>query len=128
MGGIFVLWKNVGERVEKLRKERNLSKSQFGKMIGVSGQYVGMIEKGTNSISVKSIVKICDMTGVSADYILFGTITPNQDITVAASLHNLSNEQIQIALDIIKKIARFINTNGGNEALIQEVLAQQLVM
>jgi len=120
-----MLWKNIGERIEKLRKERNLSKSQFGKIIGISGQYVGMIEKGTNNISVKSIVKLCGATGVSADYILFGIIEPTQDITATASLHGLSNEQIQIALDIIKKVAQFINTNGGNEALIQEVLAQQ---
>jgi len=120
-----MLWENVGKRVGKLRKERNLSKAQFGKMIGISGQYVGMIEKGRNSISVKLIVKICDATGVSADYILFGSIDSNQDIAASASLHGLSNEQIEIALDIIKKVAQFINTDGGNEALIREVATQQ---
>jgi len=120
-----MLWENVGERVSKLRKERNLSKSQFGKMIGISGQYVGRIEKGTNSISVELIVKICNATSVSADYIIFGIIGSDQEITAAASLHGLSNEQIQIALDIIKKVADFINTDGGNRALIQEVVAQQ---
>jgi transcriptional regulator with XRE-family HTH domain len=120
-----MLWENVGKRIKKLREERNLSKSQFGKMVGVTGQYIGMIEKGTHSISVKLIVKICDATGVSADYILFGVTDSEQEVTTAASLYGLSNEQIQIALDIIKRVAQFINTENGNEALIREVAAQQ---
>ena len=120
-----MLWENVGERIEKLRNERNLSKSQFGKMIGLSGQYVGMIEKGAANISIKSIVKICSATRVSADYILFGITGSELDITAITSLHGLSGEQIEIALDIIKKVAQFINTDGGNEALIREVAAQQ---
>ena len=120
-----MLWENVGERIGKLRKERNLSKSEFGKIIGISGQYVGMVEKGANSISAKLIVKICNATGVSADYILFGVIDSEQDVAAAVSLYGLSSEQFQIALDIIKKVAQFINTDGGNETLIQEVYAQQ---
>jgi len=123
-----MLWEKVGERIGKLRKERNLSKSQFGKMIGISGQYVGKIEKGINSISVDLIAKICDATSVSADYIIFGIIDTTPDIDEIASLHSLSNEQIQIALDIIKKVAQFINTSGGNDVLIQEVFAQQRIM
>ena len=121
-----MLWENIGKRVEKLRKERNLSKSQFGKLLGISGQYVGRIEKGTHSISVELIVKICDLTGVSTDYIIFGIISSEQEITVAASLYGLSNEQIQIAFDIIKKVAQFINTEDGNDALIRNVAAQQI--
>ena len=120
-----MLWQNVGERLKKMRQERNLSQSQVGKMLGISGQYVGMIEKGINSISVKLIVKICDATGVSADYILFGVTDSEQEVTTAASLYGLSNEQIQIALDIIKRVEQFIKTENGNEALIREVAAQQ---
>ena len=117
-----MLWEDVGERIGKLRKERNLSKAQFGKMLGISGQYLGRLEKGTHSISVELIVKICNATGVSTDYIILGIIGSEQEITTAASLHGLSNEQVQIALDIIKKVAEFINTDGGNNTLIQEVL------
>lgn len=118
------MWAQVGERVEKIRKGLNLSKAQFGKMIGVSGQYIGMIERGSG-LSVDSIVKICYTAGVSADYILFGMIDPAQDLVTTASLCGLSHEQIQIALDIIKKVAQFVNTEDGNEALIREVASQQ---
>ena len=122
----LILWANVGKRVKKLRNERNLSQTKFGKMIGISGQYLGMIEKGANNLSVDLIVKICDVTGVSSDYILFGIIGSEQGITAAACLDGLSDEQFEIALEIIKKVAKFIKTNGGNSILIQEIFNQDI--
>lgn len=120
-----MIWAQVGERVERIRKERKLSRAQFGRMIGVSGQYVGMVEKGRHSLSGNLIVNICHITGISADYILFGTVNPTQDPDTTVALNGISPEQIQIALDIIKKVAAFIKTEDGNEALIREVAGQQ---
>ena len=115
----------IGKRVEAIRIRLNMSKSQFGKMIGVSGQYLGMVERGRHAFSLGVIEKICMETGVSADYILFGNRLPANDTAAAAELLSLTNEQIHIALDIIKKIAAFVNTEGGNEALLQEISRQQ---
>lgn len=115
------MWEQVGKRLEKLRTDRRLSKAQFGEMIGVTGQYVGMIEKGTG-ISAESIVNICNAMNVSADYILFGNVDP---ATVTVSLKGLTHEQLGIALDILKRVAQMVNTDDGNEALIQEVMRQQ---
>lgn len=122
-----MIWAQVGKRVERVRKECSLSRSQFGEMVGVSGQYIGAVERGATGLSVNSIVRICNSTGVTADYILFGVIDPTQDAATTAALHGLSPEQIQIALDIIKKVAQFVNTEDGNEALIREVASQQQV-
>lgn len=115
----------VGERVGRIRKEHRLSRAQFGKMIGVSEQYVGMLERGAYKISVDLITKICHITGVSSDFILFGVINPLKDPTAVATLSGLSYEQIEIGLDILKRLAQLINTEDGNEALIQEVFRQQ---
>jgi transcriptional regulator with XRE-family HTH domain len=113
--------KQVGDRVKKLRTDRNLSKAQFGEIIGVSGQYVGMIEKGSG-LSAEVIVNICREIGVSADYILFGNTDP---AAVTFQLKGLTHEQIDLALDILKRVAQMVKTEDGNEALIQEVLRQQ---
>ncbi|MCL2337291.1 MAG: helix-turn-helix domain-containing protein [Firmicutes bacterium] len=120
------MWKQVGERVKELRMERELSKARFGEMIGVSGQYVGMIEKGAG-ISAESIVNICTALSVSADYLLFGNAGPANAVVSLNSLKWLTHEQLWIAFDIIKRVAQMITTEGGNEALIQEVLRQQNV-
>ena len=117
-----MFWENVGKRVRKLRNEHNLSQVELGKMLGISGQCVGKIERGKINISTKLFVKICNITGVSADYILFGIIEPNH---IAEALDGLSKEQIQIVLEIIQKVASFIRTDGGNEALIQKIFTHK---
>jgi len=123
IGGNFAMWeKQVGERVKALRKERNLSRSQFGRLIGVSEQYVGKIERGSHSITGVVIANICKITGVSADYIMFGVEDP---LEVTAALNGLSREQIGIGFDMLKRLATLVNTENGNNALIQEVLFQQ---
>jgi transcriptional regulator with XRE-family HTH domain len=111
----------VGDRVKGLRTERNLSKAQFGEMMGVSGQYVGMIEKGSG-LSADVVVNICREFGISADYLLFGNIDP---AAATVQLKGLTHEQIDLALDILKRVAHMVKTEDGNEALIQEVLRQQ---
>jgi len=113
---------NIGKRVGELRNERNLSQAEFGKMIGISGQSLGKIERGAATISVNLIDKICNVTGVSADYLLFGIIEPDH---ITEALYGLSKEQIQIVFEIIKKVAQFLNTDDGNETLIREIFARK---
>ena len=116
------MWTKVGERVGKIRTERNLTRAQFGRMIGLSEQYVGRIERGAQRISGAAIVNICNTTGVSSDYILFGVTDP---AVTAAALNGLSREQIGIGFDLLMRLAHLINTKGGNNALTHEVFLQQ---
>lgn len=115
------MWAEVGRRVGKLRHERKLSREQFGKLVGLSKQYIGRIERGDHRITGAAIVCICETMGVSADYILFGVDTT----ATADALSELSWMQIEIALDLLKRLAHLLHTERGNNALIQEVLRQQ---
>ena len=109
----------IGERIRKLRNEHNLSRRQFGKIIGISEQYLGTVEKGARGLSVDSIVRICNKMNVSADYLLLGA-----DLS-ADALDGLSQEQIEIIIDIIRKMVQFANTEDGNEVLIRQLMRQQ---
>ena len=115
-------WEEARARVGNLRRERRLTRAQFGEMIGVSGQYVGKIERGAHKLSVDLVAKICKTTGVSADYILFGVVDP---FAATSVLNDLSPTQMEIGLDILKRMVQMINTKNGNEALIQEVFRRQ---
>ena len=117
---------DIGARVQDIRENLHMSKRQFGKMIGISGQYLGMVERGNHGLSVDTVVAICEKTGVSADYILFGSAYPAGNANMPAQLAGLSSEQLHIAFDIIKKVAAFVNTDGGNELLIQEVAGKHI--
>lgn len=111
----------VGKRISDLRRDKKLTQAQLGKLLGISRQSVGKIEKGQKSPG-DLIPVMCRKIGVSADYIYFGIANPLADIEL---LTDLSSEQIEMGFDILKKLAEMINTTNGNEALIKEVMKQQ---
>ena len=64
--------KEIGQRIRKIRESMCLTKEAFAKEIGITGQYLGLIEHGQNYLSIEKLKILCDFTGLSADYILFG--------------------------------------------------------
>ena len=116
------MWEQqVGERICRLRKERNLTRAEFGELVGMSERYVGKIERGS-TITIAAIANICNKIGVSADYLIFGS--PDL-MSTAAKLSELTREQVQITLDIAVNVIKFLSTETGNNALIQEVMRQK---
>lgn len=57
---------------KNIRLNMNMTKQKMADLLGISGQYLGMIERGEGTLSVDKLKILCDMTGLSADYILFG--------------------------------------------------------
>ncbi|MBQ1728971.1 MAG: helix-turn-helix domain-containing protein [Oscillospiraceae bacterium] len=50
----------------------NLTREQFAEKLDVSVSYLAELERGRTGISVKMLIKVCHVLGLSADYILFG--------------------------------------------------------
>jgi transcriptional regulator with XRE-family HTH domain len=50
--------KNLGEHLRAVRKERGFSQQDLGERAGLSGKFVGEVERGEKSISVDSLYRI----------------------------------------------------------------------
>ena len=116
-----MLNKLVGERLKNLRREHNWTRAEAGNLLGISEQQLGRIERGSRHITVETLDKVCELTGASADYILRGIVDPVHKV---AAVNGLSNEQVQVTLDIAMNVIRFINTKNGNNALLKEAFRQ----
>ena len=57
--------KNLGERLRAVRKERGLTQERLGRRAGLSGKFVGEVERGEKSISVDSLYRIAVALEVS---------------------------------------------------------------
>jgi len=103
--------KEIGQRIRKIRESMCLTKDAFAKEIGITGQYLGLIEHGQNYLSIEKIKILCDFTGLSADFILFG-----KDLTVIKStremLTHFSDEQLISACDALKDLALYLKSNN----------------
>lgn len=60
----------LGEKLKKLRKEKNLTQQQLGEILGISPSTVGMYEQERRKPDNDIIRKYCKHFGVSADYLL----------------------------------------------------------
>lgn len=70
----------VGERIRTVREELKMNREKFSEMIDISDVFLGQIERGERSLSLKTLYKIVSFTGVSTDYILFGNDNNNSTI------------------------------------------------
>ncbi|MBE6635600.1 MAG: helix-turn-helix transcriptional regulator [Ruminococcaceae bacterium] len=67
------LLREIGLRINARRKELGLTQEQLAEKMEVSIQMISNLELGKKAIRPENLVKICDILGVSADYILRGS-------------------------------------------------------
>ena len=97
-----------GKRIKYIREnELHMNKTQLAKEIGISSQFLGLVEEGRGNLMYRSIRKLRDLSGHSADYILYGL-----DDTIINKTKELlstySDKEIETAMNIIKDISIFI--------------------
>ena len=67
------------DRIILLRNTFGYSKAAFGKIAGVSGQYIGMIENGKNDNLKQALIELISIHfKVSSEWILSGTVNKNR--------------------------------------------------
>ena len=71
---------DIGERLRSIREGMNMTREQFSEKIDITDSFLGQIERGERSLSVKTLKKVVKYTGVSADYLLFGNNSQNDTI------------------------------------------------
>ena len=97
-----------GKRIKYIREnELHMNKTQLAKEIGISSQFLGLVEEGRGNLVYRSIKKLRDISGHSADYILYG-LDDNAINKTKQLLNNYNDEEIEKAISILKDIAIFI--------------------
>lgn len=67
--------KEMGARIRARREALNMSRSELGKLLSVTGKFNADIEYGDKGVSLKNLYRLKQVLGVSADYILEGDET-----------------------------------------------------
>ena len=81
-------WK---QRLKHAREAKGLNKTEFRKLVGVSSPTVSDWEKSVDTGGIKEItgpklVKVCQVLGITADYLYSGQEAPRQPSQLADSL------------------------------------------
>lgn len=59
-------------RIRRARENLGYTREKFAEKLDVSVSYLAELERGRTGISVKMLIKVCHVLGLSADYVLFG--------------------------------------------------------
>lgn len=93
-----------GKRIKNIREnELRLNKTDLAKQIGISSQFLGLVEDGKGNLSYRSIKLLRDLTGHSADFILFG-LDDSVLNTTKIFLQRYDEKELMGALDMLKEL------------------------
>lgn len=98
-------------RIRKARENMGYTREKFAEKLDVSVSYLAELERGRTGISVKMLVKVCNLLGLSADYVLFGT-ERNADTLRADNIRRIDDKYLPL-LD--KMIAELLSLSGIEE-------------
>ena len=102
-----------GKRIKHIREdELHLNKSQLAKLIGVSSQFLGLVEEGKGNLVYRSIKYLKDISGHSSDYILYG-LDDSMIKETNEVLKKYDEKQIKAALKMLKNIGLFIKSTDA---------------
>jgi transcriptional regulator with XRE-family HTH domain len=102
----------LGDNMMLLRKKKDLSQAELGKLIGTSGDVIGRYERGDISPSIEVVSKIADALEVSVDY-LIGKTKMALDADALRRLEDiasLSDENKKFVLNMIDMALRDFKT------------------
>jgi len=74
---------NTGKKIQKLRKEYNLSQEQLAEKFGVSRQSVSKWESDQSVPDIYNIIQLSDFFGVSTDFFLKDSETVNEQSSIS---------------------------------------------
>ena len=82
-------------RIRKAREDFGYTREKFAELLDVSVSYMAEVERGRTGISVKMLTKICNVLGLSADYILFGE-GRNEDTLLLDKIHRIDDKYLPL--------------------------------
>lgn len=97
-----------GKRIKNIREnELHMNKTELAREIGISSQFLGLVEEGKGNLVYRSIRRLRDLSGHSADFILYGLDDNNINKTKEL-LQNYSEAEIIETMDFIKHFVMLI--------------------
>ena len=98
--------KLIGRRINKRRKQLDLTQEQLAERMNVSIQMISNLERGNKAIKIENLIKLCEVLDVSTDYILFGRSGWSEGSSLPEKIKALSSvdqQMIELLVDFCSK-------------------------
>lgn len=82
---------DLGKRIRNKREAGFLTQEELGEKIGVTGAFIGMVERAEREPSLEVFVKIANGLNATADELLSGVITECSNARLAKYSEKIAN-------------------------------------
>lgn len=101
-----------GKRIENIREnELVLRKTDLAPKLGISSQFLGLVEKGKANLNYNSLKLLRDLSNHSADFILYG-LDDSILVETKKYLDAFTERELMEALETIKVLSTYLRTKN----------------
>lgn len=104
----------LGKRINQLRKSKGLTSEQLSELCGVNAVHIRRIESGGSLPSFSLFLKICNVLGTSADYLLGDLlehpVIPDSVEQLGKQFKHMTPEQIEMISEMVEVMIRHTTT------------------
>ncbi|MBQ4114315.1 helix-turn-helix transcriptional regulator [bacterium] len=96
------LKKELGEKIKRVRKQRNLTQETLAEMVDISPRSLSNIELGVSFVKAETLEKILDSLNISTEELF-------------------ANNHIKSNHELIREIDKMINATQNNTKLLEKI-------
>ena len=89
---------SLGQRIRQKREALKLTQEQLAKNLGLTSQYISIIEQDKRSPSLLALVKLAEELGVTIDYLVSGKEEATLDLIPAIKADKTLNLEVRRSL------------------------------
>lgn len=107
----------IGERCRRARDASGYTQEQLAERIDVSTQFLSDAERGVTGMSVSTIIKLCRILSVSADFILLGQGEDDgkHALSICARIQQLSMPEQALVGEAVNLMIKSFHMPGQSE-------------
>ena len=115
---------NLGARIRKMRKEQHLTQKQLANMVGISGNYVGDVERGRRNVGVINLIKLSEGLGCTLSELATDIESP-EILYAAVPLKQQVEEKRAKQAEREKRKNRYKQSTEGRQELLRKRAEQK---
>ena len=98
-------------RIRNARETQGYTREKFAEKLDVSVSYLAELERGRTGISVKMLIKVCNLLGLSADYVLFGEERSTDRLRLD-SINRIDDKYLPLLDKVVTELLSLSDSNG----------------
>lgn len=100
----------IGNKIKKLREQKNLTQDQLAKLVNLSQQTIDHYEKGRAKPSIDTVSLFADVFSVSTDYLLDRTDDPSPHPKIETTGAQCTNDPLsELPPEARRSVEEFID-------------------